>query len=447
MDEPIIYRFPVRGSSQADPVVISGIGLATSIGDSREAVWRAIQTGQSGIRRTTASDGVGQLRLPCGMVDWLKPSRHRLKSVTLSELVADEALRDAGIDWQKVDRQRFATSISTQFGDIGYLYQDPQLRDQFPAAAGQPQWWNEFMPCSASAIVANQFGLYGPRLCHATACASGLISTIVAARMIEDGAADFALCGAADMVHELMLASFHRMGVLADAEDASTACKPFDKDRNGFVMGEGAAMLVLERRSQAESRGATIYAELAGSASSCLAAHVTGLDGAAESLTHLIKQLTKKTRWEYLGPDYINAHGTGTTQNDISELVAIRGGLGQLADRVVVSSNKAVLGHLINAAGSVELAITAMALRDGYAPPTMNLAHQETQGDIDCLPGSGSKSTIDRAYKLSLAFGGHLVGLALCKSDQTELQRPSQPLVQGALVRSSDSQFRLGKVA
>jgi 3-oxoacyl-(acyl-carrier-protein) synthase len=447
MQEPQIYRFPQPADNEDDPIVITGIGVAASVGSSRERVWQAIQTGQSGIRRTRRDDGFGNLELPCGMVDWIDPSPYRLKSVALSEIVAAEALSDAKIDWSTVDSQRFASSISTQFGDIGYLYLDPQVRDQYPLPADQPQWWKEFMPCSASSIIANKFGLHGPRLCHATACASGLVSTIVAARMIQDGSADYALCGAADMVHELMLASFHRMGVLANPADPHMACCPFDINRSGFVMGEGAAMMVLEKRSQAIQRGALVYAELASSSTLCLAAHVTGLDGAANSLAHLIRQLVTKAGWDYRGPDYINAHGTGTSQNDTSELLAIRKGLNHLADRVLVSSNKAVLGHLINAAGSVELAITALALRDGFAPPTMNLKNQEAQGRIDCLAEYGVQTELDRALKLSMAFGGHVVGIALQRCPLTELQRSAQPLDQAARVRQPALSGRVRQAA
>lgn len=435
MRKPQIYRFPYAVEADHDPVVITGIGLATSVGASRERVWQAIQTGQSGIRRTRPDDGFGNLQLPCGMVDWIDPYPYRLKSVALSELVAREALVDAGIDWSLVDAHRFASSISTQFGDIGYLYLDPAERDQYPPQSNLPQWWNEFLPCSASSIIADKFGLLGPRLCHATACASGLVSTIAAARMIEDGAADYALCGAADMVHELMLASFYRMGVLANPADAQLACCPFDVNRSGFVMGEGAAMMVLEKRSQAIQRGAAIYAELAGSSTLCLAAHVTGLDNAADSLASMIRQIVSKAGWDYRGPDYINAHGTGTSQNDLSELQGIRQGLGPLADHVLVSSNKAVLGHLINAAGSVELAITALALRDGFAPPTMNLKNQETQGRIDCLAEFGVQTELNRALKLSLAFGGHVVGIALQRCKTPKWQRSAVPLVSEARVR------------
>lgn len=194
-------------------------------------------------------------------------------------------------------------------------------------------------------------------------------------------------------------------------------------------------MLVLEKRSTAIARGAKIYAELAAYQTLCQAHHVTGLDGEAETLIHLIRTLTRKAGWEEIGPQYINAHGTGTEQNDRSELTAVRAAFGDSADGIIMSSTKGVLGHLINAAGSVELALTAMALRDGYAPPTMHLTSPETTGNIDCLAQWGEQKQLDRALKLSLAFGGHLVGVALRRCPMTDHQRPNHALDAQARVR------------
>lgn len=426
-----ILRFPQRPPADEDPIVITGIGLAASVGASRESVWKAVQSGRSGIRRTQASDRVGPLELPCGMVDWLPRRVRSLKSVQLSEHIAAEALEDADIQWPTVDRERFACSISAQFGDIGYLFPERVASD---ASLGR-SWWKEFLPCSASTLVAHKFNLRGPRLCHATACASGLVSTITAARMLQMDQADYALCGAADTVTELVFAAFHRMGVLSTGPEASSACRPFDVTRSGFVMGEGGAMLVLEKRSHAVARGARIYAELAASQMLCQAHHVTGLDGEAETLTRLIQDLVRKAGWDFKAPQYINAHGTGTEQNDITELKAIRAALGSEADNLVISSNKAILGHTINAAGSLELALTAMAIRDGFAPPTMHLEQPETVGNINCLAGYGRKLELDRALKLSLAFGGHLVGMALRRCPVEESQRVALPLASNARVQ------------
>lgn len=441
-NSPEILQLPQRPAPEEDPIVITGVGIASSLGSSRESVWQNIQLGKSGIRRTEARDQVGGLRLPCGMVDWLPPGSDSLKSIQLTHHAAAEALSDATIDWSTVDRDRFACSVAAQFGDIGYLFMPPGERDSTPPEQHAHRWWEEFLPSTASHAIGNKFQLYGPRLCHTTACASGLISTIVAARMIRDGQADFALCGAGDAVTELVYAAFARMGVLADDADPSAACRPFDVNRNGFVIGEGAAMLVLEKRSTAMARGARIYAELAAAQMLNQAHHVTGLDGDTGTMEALIERLVAKAGWNYRGPQYINAHGTGTEQNDRCELQAIRTALKDQADNVLVSSNKAVLGHLINAAGSIELALTAMALRDGYVPPTMHLENPEKVGQIDCMPKLGAKVEIDRALKLSLAFGGHLVGVALRRCPLTEHQRAAVALHPRALLRGENKAIR-----
>jgi 3-oxoacyl-[acyl-carrier-protein] synthase II len=434
--------FPEAPQPESDPVVITGVGMGASLGSSREQVWQAIQSGRSGIRLTEARDRIGPLRLPCGMVDWLEPSGtrspnqpHSLKSIRLAVHAGAEALEDAGIDWSRVDRGRFACSVAAQFGDIGYCYLSEQDR---PMGAESPHtgWQQEFLPSSVSDCVANQFGLYGPRLCYATACASGIVSLLSAARMIQSDQADMALAGASDAVAELILSSFYRMGVLARGEDPATACRPFDVDRGGFVMGEGAALMVLERRSHAIARGATIYAEIAAGKMLNQAHHVTSLEEDSQTLEQLIRRTVHSAGWNYRGPQYINAHGTGTQQNDLAELRAIRAALGTRADKVLASSNKAVLGHLINAAGSIELAITLLAMRDGFAPPTMHLHRPESEGAIDCLPGYGVQTELDRALKLSQAFGGHLVAIALRRCPHAEHQRSPLPLVSDARLRS-----------
>ncbi len=428
---PTILPFPTTAGAEEDPVVITGVGMGASLGSNREQIWQALQCGHSGIRLTDEHDPVGTLRLPTGMVDWLEAEPGQLKSIQLSRHVASEAVEDARLDWSEVDRTRFACSISAQFGDIGYLYEPAELRDTSPSRP----WWNQLLPCTATSMVANELQLFGPRLCHTTACASGLVSTIAAARMLQSGQADYALCGAADAVSELVIAAFHRMGVLSTGPTVASACRPFDRTRSGFVMGEGAAMMVLERRSNAMRRGARIYAEIAASQTLCQAHHVTGLDGDAHTLNYLIQRLVDRAGWTYRGPQYINAHGTGTQQNDRSELSAIRDGLGDLANDVLISSNKAVVGHLINAAGSLELAVTALALRDGYAPPTMHLQEPEPLGQLDCLPMQGVQTELDRALKLSLAFGGHLVGVALRRCPFEDFQRTPEPLHSQALIR------------
>ena len=433
--DPIILKFPTPETAP-DPVVITGIGLNASLGSSREEVWQAIQAGRSGIRSLGPSDPVGGLEIPAAMVDWLSPEKNQLKSIQLTRLVAKEALEDAAIDWSQIDRNRFGCSISAQFGDIRYLYEDSNRRDSNP----QDPWWNQFLPCTAPSEIASEHELFGPRVCHTTACASGLVSMMAGMRMIQDDQADLMLCGAADAIHEMVIAAFHRMGVLSTGPEPESACRPFDQTRSGFVMGEGAALLVLEKRSHAVARGAKIYAEIASSMSLGQAHHVTGLDGDSAALEYLIESLVHKAGWAETGPEYINAHGTGTEQNDFTELSAIRAALGPQADNLCMSSNKSMIGHLINAAGSVELALTALSLRDGYAPPTMHLKSPEAVGALDCLPMAGQKQLFDRALKLSLAFGGHLVGMALQHTSLEAYRREARPLCRAARIRESQPQ-------
>jgi 3-oxoacyl-(acyl-carrier-protein) synthase len=269
------------------------------------------------------------------------------------------------------------------------------------------------MPNTACARVANQYGLTGPRMCHSTACASGLIEVLSAVRAIEDHQCDIALAGSSEGIHPLFAAGFRAMRVLAEHDDPQQACRPFDRHRSGFVMGEGAAMFVLERLSHAEARGAHIYAELLGGRMLAEAHHVTDLDGESDALTRLLSDTMHRSQLSPADIHYISAHGTGTQQNDVAEVRAIRQSMGRAADGLCLSSAKSMLGHLVNAAGSVELAITALALRDGFAPPTINLTDPDPACDLDCIPLAGRTGKFETALKISVAFGGHLAALAL----------------------------------
>ena len=234
-----------------------------------------------------------------------------------------------------------------------------------------------------------------------------------AVRAIRDHQCDIALAGSAEAIDPLFAAGFQKMRVLAEADDPSEACRPFDRHRSGFVMGEGAAMFVVERLSHALARNVPIYAEIAGGKMMADAHHMTGLDVESESLTRLITETLKRADLNPTDVGYVNAHGTGTPQNDVMETRGIRRALGSHADSVCVSALKSMLGHLVNASGSVELAITTLALRDGFVPPTLNLTDQDPECDLDCVPLVGQPRRVQSALKLALAFGGHLVAVAL----------------------------------
>ncbi|MCS7304585.1 MAG: beta-ketoacyl-[acyl-carrier-protein] synthase family protein [Thermoguttaceae bacterium] len=427
-----------------DPVVITGIGLIASVGMDRESVWRAVREGRSGARWLVGLEGIPDRWLIGAPVDLPSEGAGELKVVRLARHAAREALQDACFDWQWLDRTRFGCAISAHMGDtsfIRHLYQksdgqpptiqvpyipnwigDAFASESFAGTEQSPPWWTQWLPNTACWTIGREFGLYGPRLCHSTACASGLIEVLSAYWAIRDGLCDVALAGSADAIHPLFAAGFHNMRVLAYHPDPVQACRPFDRARNGFIMGEGAGMFVLERLSHARRRGARIYAQILGGKMIADAYHVTGLDADSESLAYLIEATMKTAGLRPSDIQYINAHGTGTQQNDRMEVRAIRRALGPAAYRVYVSSVKPVLGHLVNAAGSVELGITILALRDGFVPPTLNLTSPDPECDLDCTPLVGRRFTGEHALKFSVGFGGHQAAIALRRWPEVQSQ-------------------------
>jgi 3-oxoacyl-(acyl-carrier-protein) synthase len=393
-----------------EPIVITGIGMIASVGKDRESVWRAVRRGQSGVRSLRGMPAIPDDLLIAATVDVPLRRPGELKTITLQHVAAAEALQDAQVNLAAIDLDRFACAISGHMGDTGFVVE--QLRPE-PIDPLAVPWWQQWMPNTGCSTVANRYGLRGPRICHSTACASGLIDILAAVRAIEDGQADIALAGSAEGIHPLFAAGFYRMGVLAHHEDPAQACRPFDSRRSGFVMGEGAAMFIVERLSHAVHRGARIYAEIVGGRVLAEAHHVTGLDADSEALAYLISATLTDARLAPHQVHYINAHGTGTQQNDLVESRGIRRALGPAADKIWVSATKSMLGHLVNAAGSVELAITTLALRDGFAPPTLNLTDPDPECNLDCIPLVGRPSRFQTALKISVAFGGHLAAVAV----------------------------------
>jgi 3-oxoacyl-(acyl-carrier-protein) synthase len=393
-----------------DKVVITGIGLISSVGNDRESTWQAVRAGRSGVRRMTGLTGFPDGMLLGAVVADLDVEDGDTRYGPLALTAAEEAIRDSQIDLRSVDHERFACAVSPNMGDTPGIA-DLRTRDLVPGSFDP--WWNRFLPSSTCSLIANRFALYGPRLGYSAACASGTISTLGAFRAIQSNQCDLALVGCAQMIHPVLAAGFYNMRVLADHDDPALACRPFDINRSGFVMGEGAAMMVLERQSHAQARGAPIYAEIVGGRILNEAHHVTGVTNDSHALYRLINETLRDSRLSPVDIGYINAHGTGTKLNDVMESRGIRAALGKAADSVCVSSTKSMLGHLLNAAGIMELAITVMALRDSFAPPTLNLTHPDPECDLDCLPLVGRSQEFEHALKLSIAFGGHLAAVAL----------------------------------
>jgi len=391
-----------------------------------------MQAGKSGIGRLTGIAGIPEGLLLGATVDIEAEFPGQLKNIPLSRAAAGEALADCGIEWDEVDRNRFGCSIGAHMGDADFVTERLGRHDLIPR--GKRPWFEQWLPNTSCALVGMEHDLRGPRLSNSTACASGTIAILKAVRAIRDNQCDIALAGSSEAIHPLFAAGFNSMGVLAKHEDPTQASRPFDANRNGFVMGEGAAMLILERLSHARDRGATIYAEVLGGRILSGGHHVTSLDAGSDTLVELIDGALRISDLTPHDIAYVNAHGTGTKQNDVMETHGIRRALGRAADSVCVSANKSMIGHLVNASGSVELALTALALRDGFAPPTLNLTNPDPECDLDCVPLVGRLRPFEHAIKLSIAFGGHLAAVVLRRWDGAEA-RGALPIVTTSAAR------------
>lgn len=391
---------------------ITGIGLVTALGRDRESSWAGLRAGRSGARRLgDVADRDGPVGFP---VSWGGASGIELRSLGVSgvQATADAELRGG----RGYDPLRAATLIGMSKPRAAYARLS--IRSPVP---GQPTAWESFWPSTAARAAAafHQFG--GPCLAPVAACATGLVAILQAADLIRAGTCDLALCGATDAsLDPLWLGAFRRMGVLARGgpEDGpSSLLRPWDRRRSGFLVGEGAAVLVVERAEHARARGAVPYAELAGGALHGDAYHATELDPDAANLTHLIGTALRDAEMAPSDIDYVNVHGTATRSNDPLECRALRRAFGAHADSLSCSANKAQIGHLLGAAGAVELAITCLAMRDRFVPPTLNLDDPDPACDLDGTPHVGKKRPIRAALKLSLGFGGHLAAVVLRQPD------------------------------
>lgn len=411
-------------------VVVTGVGLVTSLGEDRESTWTALRASLSGARR----------------LDWLRAERERPylgcpvlppgdpdydPIFTYLERAADEAASDANLyNKPPLDRHRAATLIGLSKGGFRSLTRahravldrdDDRINHRDLPEWPGPSLWEWSWPSAGAAWVARRQEFQGPCLAPVAACATGLVAVLQGASLIRRGVCDVALAGSADASLEpMLLASFRKMRVLArdlDGDPAETL-RPWDRSRSGFLVGEGAAVLVLERADHAQARGVLPYAEVLGGALGSDAYHMTDLNPDPTDLAALIGRAFDNAGVAPDEIDHVNVHGTATRVNDPLECRALRLALGQHADRVVCSANKSQIGHLLGAAGAVELAITCLAIRDQFASPTLNLTDPDPACDLDGTPLVGRPLPIRTALKLSIGFGGHLAAAVLRRPDQ-----------------------------
>lgn len=403
-------------------VVITGMGAFTPIGLSKEEFWKSLLEGKSGVSHITRFDTTGfPVRIAAEVKNFspekfFPPKRaRRLDRYTQFAICASrEAVEDSKIDLSKEDREKVGVIIGSGTGGIEtWEQQHRKLLNDSPRFVS-PFFIPMMIINSASAEVAIEFGLRGPNFCVASACASSGHAIGEAYRIIKEGLADVMIAGGTEAtVTPLTVAGFANMKAISTRNDEpEKASRPFDKERDGFVLGEGAGILVLEEYEHAIMRGKKPYCEVAGFGMTCDAYHITAPDPNGREAARVIKLALGEAGLETV--DYINAHGTSTPLNDKIETIAVKLALGEKnARKVAISSTKSMIGHLMGAAGACELIACVLSMRDGIAHPTINLENPDPECDLDYVPNKAKKMKIESSLSNSFGFGGHNSCIAL----------------------------------
>jgi beta-ketoacyl-acyl-carrier-protein synthase II len=407
-------------------VAVTGAGVVAPLGNSLEALWTNLIAGRSGIQRLPSSISQG-LRSPIGATvnfdgkNYFEAPRLRLldRVSQLALVAAQQAIVDSGVDFAAEKRERCGVFVGTSLGgaettEEGYHTLYAQQSERI-----KPYSVPNAMANAPAAWIGIDYGLYGPMLTYSTACSSSAVAVGEAARRIQYGDVDVMLAGGAEAPLVVgVLRAWDAMRTLAteDAHDPSASCRPFSATRTGLVLGEGAAFVVLEEWDHALARGAIIHAELAGYGLASDVAHITRptVEGQAKAMQSALGA----AHLEPEAIDYINAHGTATLQNDAVETAAIKVVFGERAQAIPVSSTKSMHGHLLGAAGALELVITMMSLTRRVVPPTMHLNMPDPACDLDYVPGRARGAHLRAAMSNSFAFGGTNAVLILTRDSE-----------------------------
>ena len=395
---------------------MTGLGAVTPIGADAPSTWRAAVAGESGIDFIRSFDASEfPVRVAAEVKDFdptqvagPKDARRLDRNVLLALGAGREAVADAGLDGAyPVDRVGilFGTAIG---GFLGIMEQAEVMRERGPDRVA-PTFIPNVLVDTASGQLAISLGFRGPNYAPVSACATGSTAVGEAAELIKRGDADAVLAGGGEAcLHPLILAGFSAMrGLAAEDEYPPRASRPFDATRAGFVMGEGACVLVLEELEAAERRGATVYAEILGYAMSNDAHHLAQPDPESVGVAEMMRRALDRSGVEAERVGYINAHGTSTPLGDAAETAAIKDVFGDHAYRLAVSSTKSVTGHCFGAAGAIEAMMCVLAVRDGVLPPTMNYVHPDPACDLDYVPNEARQVQVDVALSNAMGLGGH----------------------------------------
>jgi len=399
-------------------VVITGLGVISPVGSDIPTFWKNLTEGRSGVTRYEAFDTTGYDCLIAGEVKdfnpvlWFKTPKDARRADRFAQFAmagAKLALEDSGIDLQTVDRERFGVIVGSGIGGLRTIEDEAKkLFDRGPTKLS-PFTIAMMISNMASGLISMEYGLSGPNMSIVTACATSNNCIGEAWRIIKFGDADAFVAGGAEAtISPIGVAGFSCMRALSTRNDEpEKASRPFDKDRDGFVMGEGTGVVILEELEHAKKRGAHIYCELVGYGATADAYHMTAPRPEGEGASRCMQIAMKHAKVTPAEIDYVNAHGTSTPLGDICETKAIKDAFGADAYKTAVSSTKSMTGHLLGAAGGIELAACVLAMRDGIIPPTINLDNPDPECDLDYVPHKARETKVKVALSNSFGFGGH----------------------------------------
>ena len=402
------------------------MGVVTPIGIGREALWTGLQSRRSAVRTITRFDPAIWRSHIAAEVDDFRPedfiehknARRLDRFGQYAVASARLALEDAEIDLAREDRERVGAMMGSALGGVAFAEQElNNFRDLGPKGVDPTLALKVFVG-AASCNIAIELGVQGPNSTNAMSCASGTIAIGSAFREIRDGYADVMICGGAEApLMPLCFGAFAIIRAMSTRNDEPhRASRPFDRDRDGFVMGEGAAVLLLEEYERAVARGARIYAEVLGFNSSNDAYHMTAPRPDGSQAARTMQRALADAHVEPHEVGYVNAHGSSTPLNDTTETLALKRVFGDHASRLAVSSTKGYYGHALGASGAFEAAISALALSRGWLPPTLNLDHADDGCDLDYLPNDGRAAQVEHILSNSFGFGGINASLVLRKA-------------------------------
>lgn len=406
-------------------VVITGVGVVTPVGNDKETFFNSLIAGKSGISTITSFDAADYSSQIAGEVRNFDPSplikkkdkRHIDKFTQFALVAAGEALADAQLKIDETNSERVAVIVGSGIGGLMTLERQHEILLKHGPRRVNPYLVPMMISDMAAGQISIYFGARGPNWCPVSACATGTHAIGESFEIIKRGAADVAITGGSEApVTPLGVAGFCAARALSKRNDEPTkASRPFDTMRDGFVIGEGAGILIIESLSSAESRGADIYAEIIGYGATADAYHVTSPDLTGSGAARSMKKAIEEADIDVSEVGYINAHGTSTKINDAMETLAIKDTFGKWATKILISSTKSMTGHLLGAAGGIELIASTLALNKKIFPPTINLDNPDSGCDLNYLPNKAVAADIRIAMSNSFGFGGHNAAIVIRK--------------------------------